>query len=100
MPEGEFREEIAELRTDHRLLAARVDSLGASVDGLREDQNAKHKENRRAIHDLRNNDQSMLDLLHKIDLKMARSGGYWAGIGGLGAFLATLAATLLEHLWR
>jgi hypothetical protein len=91
-----LREIVAALRADHRLLDARVIVLEKNHDGLRDDLEEKHRENRDSIHKLRGSDQQIIDLIHKLDIKFARASGWAVGAGAVVAIIARL----VDHLWK
>ena len=78
------------------MLATRVAGVEGQVGGLREDIDRKHKENRASIHDLRNNDQHIMDALHAVKVQIAKMTGYCVGAVGAATFLAKI----LDRLWR
>ena len=87
---------VATLRADHAALDRRVGGLEGGLLGIRRDINAKHKENRRSIHDIRGSQQEIVDTLHMLDLKFAKFTGYAVGAGAVVA----LFLKLLDHIWR
>lgn len=80
---------FATLRAEHGALDRRVGTLEAGIE-------AKHRENRRSIHELRNSLQTILDSLHQLDLKFARSAGYAVGAGAV----VGIVVELISHLWK
>lgn len=66
----------------------RVAVLEARISNLAENLETKHRENRRSIHDLRDGQQTMVDGLHRIELKIARAAGWAAGVGAVVALAA------------
>ncbi len=87
---------VATLRADHAALDRRVRGLEGGLDVFRRDLNAKHKENRRSIHDIRSSQQEIVDALHMLDLKFAKFTGYAVGAGAM----VGLILKLLDHIWR
>ena len=87
---------VATLRADHAALDRRVRGLEGCLEGFRRDLNAKHKENRRSIHDIRGSQQEIVDGLHMLDMKFAKFTGYAVGAGAVIA----LILKLLDHIWR
>lgn len=99
----DLNEEVNTLRSDFRLLSQRVDNVDRSVQDLRADVNTKHKENRASIHELRNNDQTMMELLHEIKVDLSgfkgRVLGYCAGAGAISGIAIAVVFKLLD-LWK
>lgn len=89
-------EQVATLRADYNALDRRVSSVECSIPSVRADLDTKHRENRRSIHDLRNGQQDIIDLFHKLDIKFARASGYAIGAGAVIA----LISRLIDHIWK
>lgn len=89
-----LREAVATLKADHRALDRRVSGIEGEVGGLRKDLAGKHRENRQSIHDLRGGQQSIIDLIHKLDMKFAKFTGYAIGAGAV----IGLILKVLDHL--
>jgi hypothetical protein len=87
---------VATLRADHAALDRRVAGVEGGMLGIRRDLNAKHRENRRSIHDIRSSQQDIVDALHMLDLKFAKFTGYAVGAGAV----VGLILKLLDHIWK
>jgi hypothetical protein len=77
--------------------------LRGEMDVLRTQQGSNHSQNRSDIHDLRGTVQGLLDSIEalkekigKINLQLARLGGYAAGAGAVVA----LIVKLIDHIWK
>jgi hypothetical protein len=87
------------LRTDYTLLSQRVTGVSESVASLRAELIEKHKENRLSIHDLRENDQTIMDSLHKIDLAVTSLTGRIIGYCSAAGVAMGIIFKLLD-MWK
>lgn len=87
---------VATLRADHTALVGRVGGIEGGVRELRHDFNAKHSENRKSIHGIRNSLQEIVDALHALDLKFAKFTGYAVGAGAVVALILKLLDQIVK----
>lgn len=66
----------------------RVARLETKVEGLQTDIDSKHRENRKSIHDLKDSQQTVIDILTELRLKFARSAGWAVGAGSVIALIS------------
>lgn len=85
----------------------RIGEAERTIDGFRISIEAKHQENRKTIHDLRDSQQTLLESIHNwqteltekfstLELKIARATGWLAGAG----FVIAMIWKWLEHVWK
>ncbi len=79
-------------------MAERMATIEAQMVLLREDLTDKHRQNRTAIHEIRDVLQSLVEKLHLSDIRHARSGGYAAGAGAVIGTLVALAAHFVDKI--
>lgn len=67
------------------------------VENLKTDLNTKHSQNRRDIHDIKNEVQEVKDQIWMLKLKLA---AYAAGGSIGGGSIAAIIIKVIEHYWK